>query len=137
MLFVHLMYGNSQTTKYHFIIQEYYFRSRNLSYKPLPAFRKDCENPLTLASMDLIYPKPNARIFVPRELSSQLSSTVFEVVHRNPSMNVYWHLDGNFIGSTCKSHKMALSPSLGRHVLTLVDDNGEGLTRSFSVISGQ
>ncbi len=117
-------------------IQEYYFKSRNLSYRLLPPFRKDCEDPSNLTSIDLIYPKPNAKIFIPRELSSQLGSTVFEVVHRNPSINVYWHLDGNFMGTTRKSHKMPLSPGAGNHVLTLVDDNGETLTRSFRIISG-
>ena len=117
-------------------IQEYYFKSKNLSYRSLPPYRKDCENPATLASMELIYPKPNAKIFVPRELNSQQGSTVFEVAHRNTSINVYWHLDGNFIGTTQKSHKLALTPTAGNHVLTLVDENGETLKRPFIVISG-
>ena len=116
-------------------IQEYYFRSKNLSYKTLPSFRKDCENPSALASMDLIYPKSNAKIFVPRELSGQQGSTVFEVAHRNPTINVYWHLDGNFVGTTRRSHKIALSPSVGSHTLSLVDENGESLMRVFKVLS--
>jgi len=116
-------------------VQEYYFKSRNLSYRSLPPLRKDCENPAHLASMDLIYPKPNARIFVPRELSGQHSNTVFEVAHRNSSVNVYWHLDGNFVGTTRKSHKIALSPGVGSHMLTLVDENGETINRPFKVIS--
>lgn len=116
-------------------IQEYYFKSKNLSYRPLPPFRKGCDSPSALLSMDLIYPKPNAKIFVPRELTSQLGHTVFEVIHRNPSINVFWHLDGNFLGTTRKSHKMPLSPPAGQHILTLVDENGETLIRSFKVIS--
>ena len=117
-------------------IQEYYFKFKNLSYRPLPPFREDCANPSTLASMDMIYPKSNAKIFVPRELNSQQGSTVFEVAHRNPSITIYWHLDGNFLGATRKSHKLALSPTAGNHVLTLVDDSGETLKRPFFVISG-
>ncbi len=117
-------------------VQEYYFKSRNLSYRSLPSFRKDCENPSTLVSMDLIYPKPNAKIFVPRELSGQQGNTVFEVAHRNPAINVYWHLDGNFVGTTRRSHKIALSPSVGSHTLSLVDENGESLRRVFKVLSG-
>ena len=116
-------------------IQEYYFKSKNVSYRSLPPFRKDCENPSALASMDLIYPKPNAKIFVPRELNSQQGSTVFEVAHRNPTINVYWHLDGDFVGTTRRSHKIELSPSAGRHVITLIDENGETIKRSFSILS--
>jgi penicillin-binding protein 1C len=116
-------------------IQEYYFKSKNLSYRSLPPFRKDCENPSALTSMDLIYPKPNAKIFVPRELNSQQGSTVFEVAHRNPTINVYWHLDGDFVGTTRRSHKIELSPSAGRHVITLIDENGETIKRAFSILS--
>ena len=118
-------------------VQEYYFRSKNVSYKSLPPFRKDCANPSTVASMDMIYPKPNAKIFIPRELDGELGNAVFEVAHRTSSATVYWHLDGNFIGSTKKSHHLALAPGKGNHVLTVVDEFGESLERSFTVISSQ
>ncbi|MEK6782725.1 MAG: penicillin-binding protein 1C [Bacteroidota bacterium] len=117
-------------------LQEYYFKSRNLSYRSLPPYRMDCENPSAYVSMEIVYPRLNAKIFVPRELDSQQGNTVFEVAHRNPTINIYWHLDGEFVGVTRKSHKIALSPSSGKHVLTIVDDNGESLKRSFEIISG-
>jgi penicillin-binding protein 1C len=117
-------------------IQEYYFKSRNLSYRSLPPYRMDCENPSAPGSMELIYPRPNSEIFVPRELNSDRGRAVFEVAHRNPSTHVYWHLDGNFVGTTRRSHKIALSPSVGSHTLSLVDENGEFLTRVFKVLSG-
>ncbi len=116
-------------------VQEFYFKSKNISYKSLPPFRKDCANPTTLMAMDLIYPQPNARIFVPRNLDGELGNAVFEVAHRLPSATIYWHLDGNFIGSTKKSHHFALAPGEGIHVLTLVDEFGESLERNFTVIS--
>ncbi|MBI1767718.1 MAG: penicillin-binding protein 1C [Bacteroidetes bacterium] len=117
-------------------VQEYYFKTRNISYKPLPPFRRDCENPSSVALMDLIYPKLNAKVYVPRELNGESGQTIFEAVHRNPSITVYWHIDGDYVGSTSKLHRMALSPSAGNHILTLVDENGETIRRSFKVISG-
>ena len=118
-------------------IQDYYFKTKNVSYQSLPPLRKDCENSSSVASMELVYPKFNAKIFVPRELDSKQGNTVFEVAHRNPFINVYWHLDGDYIGTTRRSHKLALSPSVGSHTLNLVDENGESLTRNFKVLSGQ
>src|SRR5690554_3277737 len=87
--------------------------------------------------MDLIYPKVNSKIFVPRELSGQSGNTVFEVAHRNPKAIVYCHLDGDFIGTTQKSHRLAFAPTSGQHILTLVDESGETLVRSFRVLSGK
>jgi len=116
-------------------IQEYYFRSKNFSYKVLPPFRKDCQNASLLASMDLIYPKPDSKIFIPRELNGAEGKVVFELAHRNPGTIVYWHLDGNFVGSTKGSHSLPLHPPQGRHFLTVVDENGETINSSFHVIS--
>ncbi|HEY5825942.1 MAG TPA: penicillin-binding protein 1C, partial [Cyclobacteriaceae bacterium] len=116
-------------------IQEYYFKTKNITYQSLPAFRKDCTNPANLLAMDLIYPKPNSNIFVPRELDGRAGSTVFQVAHRSPTAVVYWHLDGQFIGSTKKSHRMGLAPAEGKHTLTLMDEDGETLERGFRVIS--
>src|SRR5260221_4234073 len=117
-------------------VQEYYFKTRNVSYKPLPPFRGDCENPASVALMDVIYPKVNSKVYVPRELNGELGQTVFEAVHRNPKDTVYWHIDGDYVGSTNKLHRLALSPRAGNHVLTLVDENGETIKRTFKVISG-
>jgi penicillin-binding protein 1C len=118
-------------------VQEYYFKSKNLSYRLLPPFRKDCVNPASISSLDLIYPKPNSRIYIPRELNGTMSHAVFEAAHRMQAVTVYWHLDGNFIGSTKKKHQMALAPLEGTHKLTLVDEFGETLERTFSVLSRQ
>ena len=116
-------------------IQEYFFKAKNLSYKSLPPFRPDCQSATAVSGMDLIYPKPNARIFIPRDLDGTPGSSVFELAHRSSTAKVYWHLDGEFIGETQKNHQIALNPAEGRHILTIVDETGEALERQFEVIS--
>ncbi|HCM75470.1 MAG TPA: penicillin-binding protein 1C, partial [Cytophagales bacterium] len=39
-------------------VQEYYYRTKNLSYKSLPPLRNDCIGGSGLLAMDLLYPKP-------------------------------------------------------------------------------
>lgn len=115
--------------------QAYYFRNKNISYKQLPPFRKDCQVPSSLIPMDLIYPRPNSRIFVPRELNGKLGSAVFELAHRDPNITVHWHLDGTYMGSTQKSHHLPIHPEEGKHILVLVDENGEALEEHFEILS--
>jgi penicillin-binding protein 1C len=114
-------------------VQEYYFKSRNLSYKPLPPFRKDCVNPAAVASMELIYPRQDAKIFIPHELDGSLGSTLFEVAHRNRGTTIFWHLDGNYLNATRGTHRVSISPQPGEHKITLIDDQGEILERKFWV----
>lgn len=116
-------------------LQEYYYRSQNLSYRSLPPLHTRCASTPTYQSMGLVYPKPNTRIFIPRDLGGELGSTIFELVHRSPTAKVYWHLDGSYLGTTQKSHRLGLSPGAGKHTLTLVDEQGEILEETFEVIS--
>lgn len=116
-------------------VQEYYYRNRHISYKSLPPFRNDCADPAGIAAMDMIYPKTDSRIFIPRDLDGTLGSTVFQAAHRNPQATIYWHLDGQFIGSTSHSHRLSISPPEGTHRMTLVDQLGETLEKDFDVIS--
>ena len=116
-------------------MQEFYFKQKNFSYQPLPAFQHGCQNTSVTAAMDLIYPKNDSEIFIPRELNGSDGKVVFELAHSNPGAVVYWHLDGNYIGATSGKHNMPLNPAQGRHLLTIVDENGESINHSFSVIS--
>ena len=116
-------------------IQEYYFKPENLSYKSLPPFKENCTISSLFASMELVYPKSNSSLFIPRNLDGSVGSTVFELAHRNPKIYVYWHLDGDYIGRTKGTHTMAINTSEGTHKITLVDDNGETLERSFKILS--
>lgn len=116
-------------------VQEYYYKPHNLSYRSLPPLRADCQPTAVVTAMDLIYPKANARIFIPRDLDGRYSDAIFEVAHRQPDITVFWHLDGTFVGSTRRVHHLAINTGGGRHKLTLVDENGESLEAYFEVLS--
>lgn len=113
---------------------EWYYKSKNPSYKELPPFRTDCETQGTNA-MEIIYPKQFSKIYVPVELDGSMGKTVFQVAHRKNNTIIYWHLDGKYIGSTQSIHQMGLTPDEGVHILTLVDEEGETLTEKFEIVS--
>lgn len=113
---------------------EHYYRQYHADYKPLPPYREGCGNTSPEESMDLYYPQPGARIYIPVEISGQRGSTVFTAAHRDPDMQIYWHLDQQFLGATRYKHQMAVSPPAGKHILTLVDEQGSRITRSFEVL---
>lgn len=114
-------------------VQEYYYKSKNIAYRPLPRPKPGC--PESINHMDMIYPKPNASIFIPRGLNGNLGQVIFELAHSQTLTTVYWHLNDQYIGATRGKHEMALSPPKGKHTITLVDEEGQSLTRQFEVIS--
>lgn len=113
---------------------EWYYKKRNPLYKPLPPFRDDCVGAGENQAMELIYPKSNDRIFVPIELNGKRGKVVFEIAHHNPDATVYWHLDGEFIGSTCDNHQQEIAPDEGKHLITFVDEEGNTLSKQFEIV---
>jgi penicillin-binding protein 1C len=114
--------------------QEIYYKSKNPTYKELPPYRKDCVG-ANVNSMDLIYPNQLSKIYVPVEFDGTVGKTVFEVAHRRKNATVYWHLDDMYMGSTTSFHQMGLTPKQGQHLLTLVDDEGETISRRFEIVA--
>ncbi len=115
----------------------HYYRSKNADYRPLPPFRKDCvhEAAANASVMEAIYPKKNARIYIPLELNGQQGKAIFEIAHRNPKSQVFWHIDHQFLGSTRRNHRFGIQVDKGKHTLTVMDQNGEILSQKFEVIT--
>lgn len=116
-------------------VQEYFYRHRNMSYRSLPPFRGDCTFAGTIRGMDLVYPKPATKVFIPRDIRGNPGSAVFQLAHRNPRTTVFWHIDGTFVGSTQKSHNLPVNPPAGKHKLLVIDEGGEVIEQEFEVIS--
>jgi len=114
---------------------EYYYRKKNYSYRELPAFRPGCEPSSAVSQMELIYPKNAALIYVPFELDGQKGQVVFSAAHRNTDETIFWHLDNTFVGKTRELHQMPLSPPPGKHTITLIDNEGNRLQQTFTILS--
>jgi penicillin-binding protein 1C len=113
---------------------EWYYKRKHLDYKPAPAFKAGCDIASNHTSMELVYPEPNAKIFIPVEINGQKGKTIFTAAHQKAERKIFWHLDNDYIGVTTQFHQMALSPSAGKHTITLVDETGERLTRNFEIL---
>jgi penicillin-binding protein 1C len=116
-------------------LQEYYYRSKNISYLPLPPFRDDCITTTHQSVMEMVYPKDNAKLFLPRTPSGEAGSVILELAHSYRDVVAYWHLDGDFIGATENAHRLVVQPSFGKHSLMVIDQFGEAISLNFEVIS--
>ncbi len=117
---------NTITHKSWFVLpplMEYYYKSKNPFYKPLPPYRNDClgENSIR---MEFIYPKEKATIFLPKDFNETKNELVLKVAHSKPEATIYWYLDKTFLGTTTDLHDFAIIPKVGEHLITIVDEFG-------------
>lgn len=117
---------------------EFYYRKQHAEYRPLPAFRDDCRLAAgiegTSGPIAFLYPHTGTKLYIPTDLARKRGETVFEAVHRSPDATLYWHLDDVYLGSTTTFHQRGLDMTPGPHVVTVVDETGNRLSRRFEVL---
>jgi penicillin-binding protein 1C len=116
---------------------EFYYKQKNADYKILPSFKAGCENTDAGKAIEIIYPSPDAKIYVPLEINGEKGKTIFTAAHRRSDAKIYWSLDDNFVATTQHFHQVALNPTVGKHLITLVDENGVSVSRAFEIVDKQ
>lgn len=113
---------------------EYYYKPRHSNYRELPPFAAGCYPSSEGRVMEMIYPKDNAKIYIPLEIGGQRGQVIFNAAHRKGGTRIYWHLDDTFVGETQTFHQLALDIPTGNHRITLVDDQGIRISQRFEIL---
>ena len=113
---------------------EWYFRTKNPFYRKLPPYSYDCLGDNSIAMMEFLYPGTATNIYVPYDIDGNKSEVVFKIVHREPNIKIFWHLDNEFIGTTEHFHEKGIQPETGQHIITAVDEFGNSISKRFFVV---
>jgi penicillin-binding protein 1C len=113
---------------------EYFYKKKNLFYKPLPPVLPGCNDDDDIKYMEFIYPNESVKVFIPRELDGTPGKIILEVAHRYSNSTIYWHIDNEYINSTTQYHKIAVSLSPGKHKISVVDSEGNSLNKYIEVV---
>ena len=111
-----------------------YYRRQHTDIEQMKPSHPDCESRSKAVAFEILYPHPQARIKVPKELDGNKGSTIFEVAHVDEDASIFWHVDHAFIGKTTHKHAMPVRPKPGQHHLKVVDQNGNEMVREFEVL---
>lgn len=107
---------------------EWYYRQHHPEYTPAMEKGKTDSSP-----MEFIYPENGAVIYIPRQLDGSITGITLNLAHRTPKVNVFWHLDNEYVGQTQMIHQLTLKPSPGKHSVTAVDESGNSISVGFTV----
>ncbi len=113
-----------------------YLRESGVIVSNIPPHKPNCLGFDEVKPLQIIYPVPNARLWIPRDFDGTLQKITFTVAHRVPDRKVFWYLDNVYMGFTVQRHKMAFKLSAGQHRLEVVDEAGNRARRQFSTLLG-
>ena len=55
------------------------------------------------------------------------------ILYARRDATIYWHLDESYLGETTENHQISCSVSQGKHLLTLIDNEGNQKKIQFEV----
>lgn len=126
----------NMVVKYWFVlppVMEWYYKSKHIDYQMLPPFREDCVGN-TSGTMDFIYPKDNSKIYLTKNFNSEVQPLILKVAHSQSDAVLYWYVDAIFQGTTTTFHEKSILAKAGKHIITVVDGNGNELRRKIEIV---
>ena len=113
-------------------LMEYYYKTKNPFYKPLPPYRSDCISNAS-GSMQFIYPKEESTIFLPKDFDGKTNELILKIAHSEPETTLFWYLDELYIGTSKGIHNISITPKTGKHLITVVDEFGKEIKRLIEI----
>ena len=113
-------------------LMEWYYKRHQVHYKTLPPWRDGCQGSSSI-TMDFIVPRKGGSIILPKNLDEKTNKLVLKIAHSNPDSAVHWYVDDQYIETTRTFHELAIVPSEGDHIITVVDNFGNEIKRRITV----
>ncbi len=113
----------------------YYYKNHDPNYLEKPPLKEGCFVEEIQKDLVILYPKPFSEIYLPMNFNEEREKVIFEATHKNAKTKLYWHLDEKYLGATEKIHQFEMTPSIGKHLLTVIDENGLTVAVEFVVKS--
>lgn len=113
-------------------LMEFYYKKIHPTYRPLPPYRSNCKS-TDMPLMEFVYPKDGSRITLTKNFEGDKNELILKLIHATPGAIVFWYLDDTFLQQTKNFHEIGITPSVGKHKITVVDTLGTETTITITI----
>lgn len=117
--------------------QTAFYTFNHSDYSELPPFHEACARmhaELNGEDFAIIYPNEFTRIFMPKDISGNDQSAIFQANHSSKDGKLFWQMDDEYLGETSIFHTMKIDPKPGKHKLTVMNETGRQKIKYFEVV---
>lgn len=111
---------------------KYYYQKSNPNLPITPPFKEECIKG-NYQKMDFIYPSKNSTVYIPKNRFGERSELILAAVHSQKDKTIFWYIDNEFIGETSVFHSIKTQPNIGKHTITIVDNDGNSISRIINI----
>lgn len=110
-----------------------YLREQGRNVDELPPHKPDCPGQSEQHPLAIVYPRQNAKLWVPRDFGGEKEQVMFRVAHRDKNRKIYWYLDKHYLGETQGKNRKPVDLASGWHTLEVIDEIGYSAKSRFYV----
>jgi penicillin-binding protein 1C len=115
--------------------EAYYFQQNHPNYRQIPPLAPKCIGWVAENTFRIIYPQHLSELVATKDLNGKVGNIVFVASSPNPNAVLYWHVDNVYLGETKGEHRISYQPKVGRHVLSVVDAEGNTHKIVFTILA--
>jgi penicillin-binding protein 1C len=110
-----------------------YMRRNGRLLDSRPMHNPDCSVFAGADPVRIAYPTEGADLVVPRDLDGAHEKVTARAAHGTAGAELFWYVDGQYLGTTRGYHAQPLTLGRGRHELQVIDHDGHADRVTFTV----
>lgn len=112
-----------------------YYKSKNTSYRDLPAFHPSCSSINSASMMDFIYPKESMKLTLTKDFHGRIQPIIVKVAHAKADEELFWYINDKYLGTTKTFHEKEILEKSGKYTLLVVDGEGHEIRRKIELVT--
>jgi len=109
-----------------------YYKAWNPSFQVPPPWHPDIKD--AAQHLKIIFPDKSTLLCFGQNTSMKVN---FKAMAEAKNTTLYWHVDDTYIGTTTNIHELQYDLPVGKHVLSIIDENGNEQQTTFSIAKTQ
>lgn len=109
-------------------LHRHYYKQQHTDYVEPPRPLGDAAG-----ALKILYPADGSVICLPKT-KGPTGSLICKATHLSPDAQIFWHLDGCYLGTTTDIHQITIHPAPGTHTLSVCDHSGLPTTITFRTL---
>lgn len=102
----------------------YYYKREHPEYSPLPSRANSCDKEVEKETINLLFPSEGEVIYMPNGMNGEKMKLIAKAVHLEENAEIYWHLEGQYMGLTRDFHQYAYTLYPGEYTIMVMDNEG-------------
>ncbi len=105
-----------------------------IEFSEKPTHNPNCKAVRNENIVEIIYPRNNMSILIPKEVTNTYEKLVLRAANKNKKTSLWWYINSEYYGKTDRIHEIAVHLNPGKYEAIITDDYGNSFKTVFEIV---